>query len=132
MKASIYYVLGCTVIRFNAFLNRKALNNGVSDDYDFGKEIVVVTGGAGGIGGEVVKQLSSKGTRIAVLDVIPMSYPKPKNVEYYKCDLTKPEELKAAAEKIRAKWGSPTILCAIAGIVRAKPLLELEKRDLDL
>lgn len=54
------------------------MNNGVSDTYSWEKEIVVVTGGAGGIGGELVKQLAAKGTRIAVLDVLPLSYSKRK------------------------------------------------------
>jgi NAD(P)-dependent dehydrogenase (short-subunit alcohol dehydrogenase family) len=45
------------------------------------------------------------------------------NVEYIHCDLTDPASLSSAAQHIREKWGDPTVLCAIAGIVRGKPLL---------
>lgn len=68
------WILAGVVLRFNAWLTRRALNNGVSDTYDWDREIVVVTGGAGGIGGEIVQRLATKGTKVAVLDVLPLSY----------------------------------------------------------
>ena len=49
-------------------------NNWVDDKYDWQKEIVLITGGAGGIGGQVVKLLAEKGIKVVVLDVIPMSF----------------------------------------------------------
>lgn len=59
----------------NSWLSDKALNNWESDKYDWrNKEIVVITGGAGGIGGQVVKFLAEKGVRVAVLDIIPMTF----------------------------------------------------------
>jgi NAD(P)-dependent dehydrogenase (short-subunit alcohol dehydrogenase family) len=45
------------------------------------------------------------------------------NVEYFKCDLTNADSLTVAADQIRAKWGDPTVLCCIAGVVGGKPLL---------
>lgn len=44
-------------------------------------------------------------------------------VEYFKCDLMDEDSISSCAQEIRAKWGDPTVLCAIAGIVRGKPLL---------
>ena len=80
MKKVLYCILASIAHRFQAYLSRRALNNGVSDKYDWSKEIVVVTGGAGGMGGEIVKMLASKGTRVAVLDILPLTYPKRKCV----------------------------------------------------
>lgn len=50
------------------------LNNWIDDKYDWKKEIVLVTGGAGGIGGQVVKLFAERGTKVIVLDVIPMTF----------------------------------------------------------
>jgi all-trans-retinol dehydrogenase (NAD+) len=56
------------------YINRGALNNWINDKYDWEKEIVIVTGGAGGIGGCVVKLLAEHKITVVVLDVIPMSF----------------------------------------------------------
>lgn len=50
------------------------LDNWKSDKYDWDKEIVLITGGAGGIGGHVVRLLAERGIKVVVLDVIPMSF----------------------------------------------------------
>lgn len=55
-------------------LNYWALNNNTPAKFDWDHEIVLVTGGAGGIGGETVQLLAKKGTTIVVLDVMPLTY----------------------------------------------------------
>lgn len=52
----------------------KARNNWVDDDYDWSKEIVLITGGADGIGGRMVKLLSERGITVVVLDTRPLSF----------------------------------------------------------
>jgi all-trans-retinol dehydrogenase (NAD+) len=52
----------------------KVLNNWIGDKYDWTREIVVVTGGAGGIGGEVVKLFGERGIKVVVLDIQPMTF----------------------------------------------------------
>jgi all-trans-retinol dehydrogenase (NAD+) len=58
----------------SGYLDGKVLDNWTTDTYDWDKEIVLITGGAGGIGGNVVKLLAERGTKIVVLDVIPMTF----------------------------------------------------------
>ena len=41
----------------SSYLSRQVLNNWVADEYDWDKEIVLITGGAGGIGGHVAQLL---------------------------------------------------------------------------
>lgn len=58
----------------SAYLDSKVLNNWVKDEYHWDKEIVLITGGAGGIGGHVVRLLAERGIKVVVLDVIPMTF----------------------------------------------------------
>lgn len=52
----------------------KTRNNWVKDKYNWNREVVLVTGGAGGIGGRIVKLLEERGVTVVVLDVQPMSF----------------------------------------------------------
>lgn len=59
----------------SAWLNAGSLDNWKKDTYDWeNKEVVLVTGGAGGIGGQVVKLFAERGVKVVVLDVIPMTF----------------------------------------------------------
>ncbi|KAH8814899.1 hypothetical protein F5884DRAFT_664822 [Xylogone sp. PMI_703] len=112
------------------YLSRRALNNGVSDKYDWDKEIVVVTGGAGGIGGHIVKLLAKRNIKVVVLDVIPMTFEAPSHVYYFKCDITSPTTIAAVAKEIRSNIGTPTILISNAGVARGKTVLDSTEKDI--
>ena len=58
----------------SGFFDEGVLSNWTKDKYDWSKEIVLITGGAGGIGGGVVKLLAERGIKVVVLDVIPMTF----------------------------------------------------------
>ncbi|KAH8756933.1 hypothetical protein BGZ57DRAFT_649740 [Hyaloscypha finlandica] len=118
------------VIRLiSGYFDQKVLNNWTQDKYDWEKEIVVITGGAGGIGGQVVKLMAERGTKVVVLDVIPMTFEAPKNVFYYKCDITSPATLAAVAKEIRKDVGEPTVLINNAGVARGKNILDATEKD---
>ncbi|KAI1499152.1 hypothetical protein F5X99DRAFT_420085 [Biscogniauxia marginata] len=112
------------------FLSDGVVNNWTRDTYDWPNEIAVVTGGAGGIGGHVVRLLAERGVKVVVLDIQPMAFEAGPNVHYFQCDLTSPVNLAEVAKEIRAKVGEPTILVNNAGVVRGKTILETSERDL--
>ena len=58
----------------SGYLDAGALDNWKKDVYNWKTEIVLVTGGAGGIGSHIVKLLAERGIKVVVLDVIPMSF----------------------------------------------------------
>ncbi|KAL8792398.1 MAG: hypothetical protein Q9195_005012 [Heterodermia aff. obscurata] len=114
----------------SGYLSNGALNNWTDDPYDWKKEIVLITGGAGGIGGNIVKLLAETGTKIVVLDVIPMTFDPPPNVFYYKCDITCPPLLATTATAIHRDHGAPTILINNAGVARGKSILDATEKDI--
>ncbi|THV45832.1 hypothetical protein BGAL_0446g00070 [Botrytis galanthina] len=112
------------------YLERGVQNNWVDDVYDWKKEIVLITGGAGGIGGQVVKLLAEKDITVVVLDVIPMTFETTPNVHYYKCDITSPSTIATTATRIRSEVGNPTILINNAGVARGKSILDSTEKDI--
>ncbi|OMP87177.1 Retinol dehydrogenase 10-B [Diplodia seriata] len=98
-------------------------------------EVVVVTGGCGGIGKEIVMGLVEgakgggrgvEGVKVVVVDVVelPMELEGRANVVFYGCDLTFPASIHETASHIRADCGDPTVLINNAGIAEQHAILE--------
>lgn len=111
-------------------LSDRVTNGWTDDRYNWRQEIAVVTGGAGGIGGHVVKLLAERDMHVVVLDIQPMTYDAGLKVHYFKCDITSAANLAEVAKEIRAKVGEPTILVNNAGVARGKTILETTEKDL--
>jgi hypothetical protein len=60
--------------KVGSWLDAAVSNNWSNDVYDWNKEVVVVTGGADGIGKLVVGLLAERGVKVAVLDVQDLTY----------------------------------------------------------
>ncbi|KAM0748780.1 NAD(P)-binding protein [Meredithblackwellia eburnea MCA 4105] len=91
-------------------------------------DVVLITGGSTGIGKEVVQILAKRTSKIANLDMAPPTYSS-KNVKYYKCDVTDPENIAQVAKQIREELGQPTIIINNAGIARGKTILETSPEE---
>lgn len=73
-KLAYWLGLPYVAYRFNRYLSRRALNNGVTDSFDWQKEIILITGGSNGIGAAAAQKLASRGTQVVVLDILPLTY----------------------------------------------------------
>ncbi|KAJ0164996.1 Estradiol 17-beta-dehydrogenase 11 [Colletotrichum tanaceti] len=129
--ARIKFLAYCALTRWaSSWLSQRTLNNWVADRYDWRREIVLVTGGAGGIGGRVVQLLAERGITVVVLDIQDLTFAAGSNVHYFKCDITSTEKLAAVSNEIRAKVGHPTVLINNAGVARGKIVFDSTERDI--
>lgn len=64
-------LVGFQIVRYlNRWMSQRALNHYTSNsDWDWSKEIVVVTGGNSGIGRSIVDLLARKGITVIILDI---------------------------------------------------------------
>jgi all-trans-retinol dehydrogenase (NAD+) len=70
-----YIAATSTLLWVNNYLSVKSRNNWTIDNaWDWKKELVVVTGGSGGIGAGVAQRLAAMGARVVVVDIIPLTY----------------------------------------------------------
>ncbi|KAF1963521.1 dehydrogenase/reductase SDR family member 8 precursor [Byssothecium circinans] len=117
------------------WLDNKVINNWKGNkkgEWDWGKEVVVVTGGADGIGKAIVGLLAERDVKVAVLDVQPLTYEAPPSVHYFNCDLASAKSIASASASIRSTLGDPTVLINNAGVARGKTLLNLTESDIRL
>ncbi|GAA6024894.1 hypothetical protein JCM11491_006669 [Sporobolomyces phaffii] len=123
--------------QLNRALNRRARNNfrSAPDGWDkWQGRIVLITGGAGGLGQQVINQLEARKLNInfVVFDLADYTGTLPKGMRHYKVDLADPRAVREAAEKVKREVGHPTVLVNMAGVVRAKSILDMSEKDIDL
>ncbi|TFK55572.1 NAD(P)-binding protein [Heliocybe sulcata] len=96
---------------------------------DWSEELVVITGGASGVGELIANTLAVKNVTVVVLDMKPIATDN-YNIAYYKCDVSKWEEVEAVSKKVIEELGHPTILINNAGVVQGKLILDLSPEDI--
>lgn len=87
---------------------------------------ILVTGAAGGMGKAICKLLSQKGYKVFGMDYCeaePMD-----GVTFYRCDVTKTEEIEAVFEKVKAEVDSLFAVVHTAGVYDLDSLLEMDEQ----
>ncbi|CAK4032538.1 short-chain dehydrogenase reductase family [Lecanosticta acicola] len=104
---------------------------GLPREMDWDEEVVVITGGASGLGKTMAEMYGMRGASVAIIDIA-----KPEKesdglagVQAYQCDVGDAEALERVKEQIEKDLGTPTILINNAGVVNGKPIWELSARD---
>jgi NAD(P)-dependent dehydrogenase (short-subunit alcohol dehydrogenase family) len=96
---------------------------------DWSDQVVLITGGASGIGELLANTFAVRNVTVVVLDINPIvteNY----NIAYYKCDVSKWEEVEKVSQKIIEEIGQPTILINNAGVVQGKLVVDLSAEDI--
>ncbi len=79
----------------------------VSDVFSLQDRVVIVTGGAGQIGRELVRGLEERGARVAVFDV---------EAERFRVDVTDRGAIESATQEVVHEWGEPHVLVNAAAL----------------
>ncbi|KAJ3942107.1 uncharacterized protein N0V96_007598 [Colletotrichum fioriniae] len=108
----------------NSLLSEATLNNFTQDKYDWRRELVVVTGGSGGLGDKLVRKLAKNCIKVISLDVVPPRTPLPSNAYFYEVDITSSKSIKEIAGQIRQDHGDPTVLVNNAGVMKIASILD--------
>ena len=93
--------------------------------------MVVITGGASGLGLLIAEVYGMRGVTVAVLDVREPEGGEARNVEFYKCDVGDRKQVEAVAKDIERDLGTPTVLINNAAIVNGKKILDLSAEEIE-
>ena len=106
---------------------------GAPREINWEDEVVVITGGLGGLGGCLAEIFALRGVEVGVLDVAVknQSGEEKEGVSTYGCDIGNYEEVERVWGRLVEELGTPTILINNAAAVNGKPFLKLEKEDVD-
>jgi hypothetical protein len=99
MVVSLVYATSITVLWVLNQFNQK-LAFGTAREVDLSEEVIVITGGASGLGGLVAEVYGMRGATVAVLDVNEPENPEAKGVSFYKCDVTDKTRIAEVAREI--------------------------------
>ncbi|OAA41380.1 NAD(P)-binding domain protein [Metarhizium rileyi] len=130
MIGSIAWATFITLCWMASVVNQR-LAHGLPRDVDLDEEVIVITGGASGLGMLVAEVYGMRGASVAVLDVNEMENGEARGVTYYKCDVGDKAQVRKIAGEIERDLGTPTVLINNAALVVGKSLLDLTLDEID-
>ncbi|KAG9228111.1 putative short-chain dehydrogenase/reductase family 16C member 6 [Amylocarpus encephaloides] len=117
---------GLSILKhIGAILNHTAQNGwSRGRQWKGSEEIIIVTGGASGIGALVVDGFVKRGAKVVIFDVNEPKETFGPNVSFHLVDVTSSSSISKAARQIRDTHGAPTALINNAGIGFGETILE--------
>ena len=111
----------------------KRIAYGAPREVNWEDEVVVVTGGLGGLGGCLAEIFALRGVEVGVLDVAVGNedVEEKEGIRAYRCDIGDYEQLERVWGRVVEELGAPTILINNAAVVNGKPFLELGREDVE-
>lgn len=104
------YAIFITVLGVASTINQR-IGYGLPRPVELSEEVIVVTGGASGLGLLIARIYGLRGVSVAVLDIKDASelegWEEVSGVDYYRCDIGNRDEVEAAARKIEKDVSVP-------------------------
>jgi 3-oxoacyl-[acyl-carrier protein] reductase len=106
---------------------------------DFDQQVVMISGGAMGIGRATARLFAERGAQIAILDIreeegkrcVEELKSKSTQARFYSCDLTRRADVEKTVEGILRDFGKLDVLANIAGGSKLVPFWEFSEADWD-
>ncbi|KAI0900996.1 NAD(P)-binding protein [Annulohypoxylon nitens] len=130
MVVSITWAVFVTLLWMGNVLSHK-IAYGIHREVDLSEEVIVITGGASGLGLLIAEVYGMRGATVAVLDVADLESTDARGITYYKCDVRDKAQIARVAAEIERDLGTPTVLINNAGVVIGKKLLDLELDEVE-
>lgn len=108
MVAAIAWAVFISLCWIASAVNQR-IAHGPPRDVDLGEEVIVVTGGASGLGMLVAEVYGMRGASVAVLDVNEMENGEARGVTYYQCDVSDKAQVARVAAEIEKDVSCPMI-----------------------
>ncbi|KZN91313.1 putative oxidoreductase [Penicillium chrysogenum] len=107
ITSSLSVLMGSIVLYYlHTKISERVLNNfQVSDTWIPENELVLLTGGSGGIGRQIMEDLSRQKVRVVVLDINRPTFELPENATFYQTDITSASSLSETGTAIRKSHG---------------------------
>ncbi|KAF2465451.1 short chain dehydrogenase/reductase [Lindgomyces ingoldianus] len=125
MQIAIVWAFLTTGRAIFGIINAK-LAYGNAREVDLSEEVIVITGGVGGLGALIAEVYGMRNANVAVLDTkkVDLEEAEEKGVVYYECDVGDAQQVDEAVKEIVEDLGPPTILINNAGIVHTQSILD--------
>ncbi|KAF8542831.1 hypothetical protein BDD12DRAFT_875768 [Trichophaea hybrida] len=129
---SALYAFIITTLWLLQQLNLK-LASGGKREFDWTEEVVLITGGASGLGLLIAEVYGMRGVTVAVLDknVPSEGEGEARNVYFYRCDVGDVAQVEEVKRRVEEELGTVTVVINNAAVVHGKPLLQLTAEDVE-
>ena len=132
ITSSLSVLISSTVLYcLHTKISERILNNFQdSDTWIPENELVLLTGGSGGIGKQIMEDLSRQRVRVVILDITRPTFELPGNVTFYQTDITSAMALSETGAAIRKLHGEPTVIVNNAGVFHHGTILGMPEGKL--
>lgn len=130
MVVSIAWATFVTFLWMGNVISHK-IAYGMHREVDLTEEVIVITGGASGLGLLIAEVYGMRGAAVAVLDVAELESTEARGITYYKCDVRDKAQIARVATEIERDLGTPTVLINNAAEVVGKKLLDMDLEEVE-